>query len=186
MYFRIITIESTEFACTCCKIIIHILWKLQVRKKQNAISYFKSKLKLVKKNWYLHPDPEYILEFQRKWSHFLSLAILVTNRTLQFSKYHKHNDKCVIKIYLNIKKKNIKDVYKENMVTEVKQINLFDRCYNSNVNLNYWRCVTTGAWGKDPAPLPRSCPQGPVSVRTWWWAMTLLLASSNRRSSSSP
>lgn len=44
---------------------------------------------------------------------------------------------CDENIFKYINKKNIKDVYKENMVTEVKQINLFDRCYNSNVNLNY-------------------------------------------------
>lgn len=44
---------------------------------------------------------------------------------------------CGKNIFKYINKKNIKDVYKENMVTEVKQINLFDRCYNSNVNLNY-------------------------------------------------
>lgn len=44
---------------------------------------------------------------------------------------------CDKNIFKYINKKNIEDVYKEYMVTEVKQINLFDRCYNSNVNLNY-------------------------------------------------
>lgn len=44
---------------------------------------------------------------------------------------------CDKNIFKYINKKNITDVYKENMVTKVKQINLFDRSYNSNVNLNY-------------------------------------------------
>lgn len=44
---------------------------------------------------------------------------------------------CDKNIFKYINKKNIKNIYKKNIITKIKQINLFNKYYNNNINLNY-------------------------------------------------